>query len=118
MSKEKLVIQSGGNEYEGEVDATLMPALTRLLTGTTPIDDEIDSLDLPQNPNWLKIIVFILKSYRNRVSNRLGHRCVYEPSCSRYSELAFRKYGLLRGSVMTIKRLFRCRPGYGGIDLP
>ena len=43
--------------------------------------------------------------------------CRFEPSCSRYTEEAIRKYGLLRGSAMGVKRLVRCGPwSPGGYD--
>lgn len=115
---ETQIIQTEEDIYECRVDSSLIPGITRMLTGTTHQDSKIDSLDIPQQPIWLNVIVRAIKWYRNRVSQKLGHRCVYEPSCSRYSELSFRKYGLVRGLILTIKRLLRCRPGYGGIDLP
>jgi uncharacterized protein len=43
--------------------------------------------------------------------------CRFEPSCSRYTEQAIEKYGLLRGSWMGAKRIGRCRPwNPGGYD--
>lgn len=119
MEQEELqIIHTEEDIYECHVDSMLMPGITRMLTGTTPLDAEIDILDIPLNPLWLNVIVRTLKWYRNNISHILGHRCVYEPSCSRYSEIAFRKFGLIRGFILTIKRLIRCRPGYGGIDVP
>ncbi|WP_375445142.1 membrane protein insertion efficiency factor YidD [uncultured Fibrella sp.] len=60
----------------------------------------------------------LLRWYRLRISPRLGQRCVYEPSCSRYAELAFRKHGFYTGLSLTINRLKRCKPGLGGTDIP
>ena len=103
---------------ECRVDASLMPGIKRVLTGTTPCDSEIDQLPVPQHPRWLIFIVGFLRWYRSTIAPRLGNRCVFEPSCSHYSELAFRKYGLSRGFTLTICRLYRCHSGSGGIDMP
>ena len=104
--------------FECRVDASLMPGVRRVLTGTTLLDKEIDGLPIPQHPMWLVWVVKGLRWYRRVIAPRLGNRCVFEPSCSRYSELAFRKYGFLRGVILTARRLYHCRPGFGGLDMP
>jgi putative membrane protein insertion efficiency factor len=46
-----------------------------------------------------------------------GGGCRFEPSCSHYAEDALRKYGLLRGSLMAVRRILRCHPWHeGGYD--
>ena len=104
--------------FECHVDVTLMPGIRRALTGTTPTDSEIDQLSIPQHPFWLLLVTKALRWYRRSISPALGNRCVFEPSCSHYAELALRKYGFIHGCSLTVRRLYRCRPGAGGIDVP
>ncbi len=111
-------IEVNGNTYECNVDPIQMPSIERLLSGTTAKDMEIQKLVIPSRPLWLRSVVSALRWYRRVISPRLGNRCVFEPSCSHYSELAFREKGPIKGFFLTIKRLYRCRPGSGGIDLP
>ena len=55
--------------------------------------------------------------YRRVLSPALPRRCKYEPTCSAYTVDAIREYGILRGSVLGVWRLFRCNPwSYGGYD--
>jgi putative membrane protein insertion efficiency factor len=51
---------------------------------------------------------------------RLGIRCRFQPTCSRYAEEAIKKYGVLDGSLKAGRRLLRCTPltPMGTIDLP
>ena len=47
----------------------------------------------------------------------LPSSCRFEPSCSRYTEQAIMKYGLLRGSILGARRIVRCGPwNPGGYD--
>jgi putative membrane protein insertion efficiency factor len=104
--------------YEFNVDEKLRPSIERKLTGTTKTDTEIAALELPTKPLMVKWAVLLLRIYRRIVPGSVRNRCVFEPSCSHYSEAAFRKHGFLGGGVKTIKRLYRCKPSNGGIDLP
>ena len=44
--------------------------------------------------------------------------CRFEPTCSTYMIIAIKKYGLFRGIVRGVRRIMRCHPPNGGIDLP
>lgn len=88
----------------------------RHFSGKTYRDREIEELAIPKNPSWLRFVIQAIRYYQKHISHRLGNRCVYDPSCSHYSEMAFRNKGMLKGISLTIKRLYRCRPKNGGID--
>ena len=44
--------------------------------------------------------------------------CRFEPTCSTYMIISIRKYGLFRGVYRGMRRIMRCKPPHGGIDLP
>ena len=47
----------------------------------------------------------------------LPSQCRFEPTCSRYTEQAIERYGIVRGSVMGMRRIGRCHPwSPGGYD--
>jgi uncharacterized protein len=61
--------------------------------------------------------ILLIKFYQRGISPWLGASCRYTPTCSQYSLLAFKKYGLLKGFWLTIKRIGRCHPwGGSGYD--
>lgn len=63
--------------------------------------------------------VWLVLLYQQALSPRLRRRCLLEPSCSRYAELAVAENGVLRGGLETWQRLRRCRPQNEGIiDYP
>ena len=63
-----------------------------------------------------KIILKALVFYKKYISR--GDHCRFIPSCSEYTYDAVKKYGVLKGLWMGIKRVSRCHPwGGGGIDL-
>lgn len=55
--------------------------------------------------------------YRKYISPLKGPSCRFYPTCSQYSIDALDKYGLLKGGLMSIKRVLRCNPyNKGGYD--
>jgi putative membrane protein insertion efficiency factor len=66
-----------------------------------------------------QIILKLLKFYQLFISSHLGQHCRYYPSCSEYTYLAIKKYGLIRGVSKGTWRILKCNPFHrGGIDLP
>ncbi|MCX8081329.1 MAG: membrane protein insertion efficiency factor YidD [Bacteroidia bacterium] len=46
--------------------------------------------------------------YQNHISPLIQFGCLYHPSCSEFSKLSIKTYGLLPGTLMTLDRLTRC----------
>lgn len=61
-----------------------------------------------------KIIIFVLKFYKKLVStllfSLLGHGCRYSPTCAEYSIEAMEKFGVTKGTMISMKRIIRCHP--------
>ncbi len=57
------------------------------------------------------IILGIIKFYKIFISPIIPPSCRHTPSCSEYCADALEKHGLLKGLVLGINRLLRCRPG-------
>jgi uncharacterized protein len=55
--------------------------------------------------------------YKTLISPVIGKRCRFYPSCSDYCLSCVRRFGYLRGGVLTATRLARCQPfGTPGFD--
>lgn len=64
-----------------------------------------------------KILILIIKGYQFLVSPLLGVNCRFYPTCSTYSLQAIDRFGLLKGGVLSMKRILRCHPFCpGGYD--
>ena len=57
-----------------------------------------------------KIFINIIKGYKYLISPLIGNSCRYLPTCSEYSIEALKNYGFLKGSYMSLKRIFSCHP--------
>tara|TARA_X000000368_G_scaffold400437_1_gene372314 strand:+ start:465 stop:704 length:240 start_codon:yes stop_codon:yes gene_type:complete len=63
------------------------------------------------------ILIKFIKGYKFLISPLLGHSCRYLPTCSEYSIEALKKFGLIKGTFLSIKRILSCHPwGKGGFD--
>jgi putative membrane protein insertion efficiency factor len=109
-------LQMGDNRFQFNVDAKDAVIIERHFMGITKRDLEIESLAIPLRPLWLRFLLKAIRFYQKYISDKLGNRCVFDPSCSHYAELAFRNKGFLDGLKLTVSRLRRCRPENGGVD--
>lgn len=53
---------------------------------------------------------FGLEKLAGEISPLMPNSCRYVPTCSEYSMIAYKKYGVVKGSVLTAWRLCRCNP--------
>ena len=66
--------------------------------------------------------IYIIKFYQYFISPLLGSRCRYLPTCSEYYIDSLRVHGLIKGSILGVKRIFSCHPfkilgGGDGLDV-
>ena len=66
--------------------------------------------------------IYIIKFYQYFISPLLGSRCRYLPTCSEYYIDSLKVHGLIKGSILGIKRIFSCHPfkilgGGDGLDV-
>lgn len=64
--------------------------------------------------------IALIRIYQLLISPLLGPKCRFTPSCSHYGIEALKKYGLIKGGWLTLKRIARCHPwgGHGYDPLP
>lgn len=60
-----------------------------------------------------RVGLMALRFYQAYLSVLFAGQCRFVPSCSQYSYEAVERFGLARGSWLTLKRLLRCHPFSG-----
>ncbi|MCX8020089.1 MAG: membrane protein insertion efficiency factor YidD [Chitinophagaceae bacterium] len=61
--------------------------------------------------------IFLIKMYQLVISPWKAPSCRFTPTCSEYAITALKKYGMLKGLRLTLRRLLRCHPwGGSGYD--
>ena len=58
-------------------------------------------------------ILLIIKIYQTVLSPILPSTCRYSPTCSEYTKQSLIKFGLIKGGMISIKRIIKCNP-WGG----
>ncbi len=63
------------------------------------------------------ILILLVRIYRLLISPFLPPSCRFYPTCSEYTIEALSKHGVLKGSLLSIRRISRCHPFHpGGYD--
>ena len=67
-----------------------------------------------------QLLIRLIRFYQRHISAHTAARCRYTPTCSQYAIEALERFGALKGSFLTVKRLLRCNPwgGYGYDPVP
>ncbi|URE15792.1 hypothetical protein MUK42_11229 [Musa troglodytarum] len=77
-----------------------------------PQDEEVKNLGV-------RVALSMLKFYKREISPLMLSSCRFVPTCSEYSMVAYKKYGVVKGTILTAWRLCRCNPlGGTGFDPP
>ncbi len=64
------------------------------------------------------IAIKCIRGYQLIASPWIGNQCRFTPSCSHYAMDAYKQFGFIKGSWLTLKRILKCNPWHkGGIDL-
>ena len=62
------------------------------------------------------VLIFMIKVYQ-KIPGPWHNKCRFEPSCSNYAIIAIDRFGSIKGTFLSIKRILRCNPfGKFGYD--
>lgn len=62
------------------------------------------------------LMIFFINIYQ-KIPGNFHNACRFTPTCSQYSKEAYERFGFIKGSKLTIKRLLSCHPfGKFGYD--
>ena len=65
---------------------------------------------LPEDGPALSAALALLRFYRNSLSPLMPKSCRFLPTCSEFAQISYRKFGVVKGTVLTAWRLLRCNP--------
>ena len=60
------------------------------------------------------ILLLLIQIYRRSISPLFPPSCRFQPTCSQYGLEAIEKFGAIKGTWMTLKRILRCHPFHSG----
>ncbi len=67
--------------------------------------------------NMKYIFIGLIRFYQLAISPFTPATCRFYPTCSAYAIEAFRRFGIFKGGILTIKRISKCHPFHpGGVD--
>ena len=65
-----------------------------------------------------RLLIVLIRVYQRAISPLLGPHCRFNPTCSHYGIEALRRFGVVKGGWLTVKRVLKCHPLNAGGDDP
>lgn len=76
-----------------------------------------DQVEAAEESAGVRMALSLLRFYKSTISPLLPPSCRYLPTCSEYAMEAYKKFGCVKGTILTAWRLARCNPfGSKGYD--
>ncbi|MCY1028004.1 membrane protein insertion efficiency factor YidD [Mammaliicoccus sciuri] len=64
-----------------------------------------------------KVFIKLIRLYQRYISPLTPPTCRFQPTCSNYAVEAISEYGVIKGTWLGTKRIFKCHPFHpGGYD--
>lgn len=64
-----------------------------------------------------RLALLLIRLYQRFISPGLPPACRFYPTCSEYGYEAIERYGIIKGGILTLRRIARCHPFHpGGYD--
>lgn len=64
------------------------------------------------------IFIYLIKFYQKFISPIKPPTCRFYPTCSAYGLEAYKRFGAIKGTYLTVIRILKCQPFHsGGVDL-
>ncbi len=60
-----------------------------------------------------RLLLIPIYAYQYLISPLLPGACNFQPTCSEYSKLAIKQYGVIFGLYLSMKRVIKCNPWRG-----
>lgn len=124
------VFALGGATYdkptqkEIELAERLMALRTQPLKNTSAENNAENKAENVSEPTSKKLnaptrfLRWLVLFYQDNMSRLTPGKCRFRPTCSAYALEALEKYGALKGTWLTLKRILRCNPWGGSGDDP
>ena len=64
-----------------------------------------------------RLLVWFILAYQKIISPLVGPSCRFHPTCSEFAKEAIEEHGILRRTLLALKRISKCHPlGDSGFD--